>query len=89
MEKTIQLKPKQQAILQSTQAEKQKVQKLFSEIQQKEVSIIELILEANEVKGLVSKYDIKGDKLILTFIEPKIGEKLPAKPKKQEPKETK
>ena len=67
MKKVIQLKPKQIFMLEKTQREKQNLKNLYAQVEEKEQSFLQLIIEANDVKEDVLNCEIQGDNLLLTF----------------------
>lgn len=81
---TLQLKPKQTESLQRVLAQKNELNTLIAQLQQKESLILELIFEAAGITGDLFDVKLEGDKL--TY-ETSTGEQnKPKKKSKQEPK---
>ncbi len=76
MEKQIKLKPKQLEQIAQIQNQKAQLNKMFSDLNEREAAIISLILEINEVAPeTVGTVDLKEGNLVLKLQEPKTPKK--------------
>lgn len=69
MEKRVKLKPKQLNQLNQIQQQKQQLNQMFQDLNQREASLLEIILEGNEVTEPIKSVKLEVDELVLELQE--------------------